>query len=154
METTLEEQIAGIIGRTVHEKGKAYGDPYLISSTSIMKILYPLGIDSGQLSDALVILRMVDKLCRIALGDPLSDKEDPWQDITGYGIRKIVARSIQNAANVQRHQHPEAVVDPSAEQHDGHSGGHHSKAEPLGPQGPSITGNIRVPIESEPHKPS
>ena len=50
-----------------------------------MKILYPNGISSDQLEDALAIVRILDKLFRIAT-DKDALGESPYRDIAGYGL--------------------------------------------------------------------
>lgn len=72
------------IGQMVDEKQAAYGDSFG-KSGAILRILYPNGIAPDQIDDALCIVRIVDKLFRIA-----SDKdalgESPYRDIAGYGL--------------------------------------------------------------------
>lgn len=50
-----------------------------------MQILYPQGILRDQIPAALVTVRILDKLSRIA-NDPGYGGEDPAQDIAGYGL--------------------------------------------------------------------
>lgn len=78
------EEIAARIGRLVQEKQRAYGDSFG-KSGEVLKILYPDGISTEQLKDALTITRILDKLFRIAT-DKDALGEDPWQDIAGYAI--------------------------------------------------------------------
>ncbi len=63
-------------------KRKAYGNSFN-DSPEILKNLYPHGIQPQQYDDLLTIVRMLDKLYRIANG---ADTEDPWQDIAGYAV--------------------------------------------------------------------
>lgn len=78
------EQIATEIGRLVSEKNKAYGDAAR-SSAAALALLYPDGIPPEAYADALLIVRVWDKLNRIATHrDALG--ENPWRDIAGYGI--------------------------------------------------------------------
>jgi hypothetical protein len=56
---------------------------------SIMALLYPAGIPPHQYRDALLVVRVLDKLSRIAQRGP--DRQDlggesPWQDLAGYGL--------------------------------------------------------------------
>jgi hypothetical protein len=72
------------IGRLVEEKQRAYGDSYGRSG-AVMRILYPDGIRPEQMDDALAVVRVLDKLFRIATDrDALG--ESPWRDIAGYGL--------------------------------------------------------------------
>lgn len=72
------------IGELVEKKQVAYGDSFG-KSGSIMRTLYPAGIPLEKLDDALTVIRIVDKLFRIATDrDALG--ESPWGDIAGYAI--------------------------------------------------------------------
>lgn len=81
------EIIGGKIGALVDNKNSAYGDAVGVTE-EIVKLLYPNGIKPDQYGDLLSILRILDKICRIALGDKSAFDESPWNDIAGYGIRK------------------------------------------------------------------
>jgi hypothetical protein len=72
------------IGRLVDEKQSAYGDSFG-KSGEIIKILYPEGIKPEQYQDALAIVRIIDKLFRIA-NDKGYGGENPFMDIAGYGL--------------------------------------------------------------------
>lgn len=66
------------------KKNLAYGNSY-VKVPSIMKVLYPNGIPLDKYDDALAIVRVMDKICRIVeSNDPLG--ENPWFDIAGYGV--------------------------------------------------------------------
>ncbi len=72
------------IGSLVDEKQKAYGDSFGRSG-EIIRVLYPEGIPLEKLDDALTIVRVIDKLFRIATDrDALG--ESPWRDIAGYAL--------------------------------------------------------------------
>jgi hypothetical protein len=49
-----------------------------------MRILYPDGISAEQMDDALAVVRILDKLFRIANGN--QGGESAWTDIAGYAI--------------------------------------------------------------------
>jgi len=72
------------IGKLVDEKQTAYGDSFG-KSGGVMKILYPDGIRPDQFDDALVIVRIIDKLFRIATKKDAFG-ESPYGDIAGYGL--------------------------------------------------------------------
>lgn len=72
------------IGDLVASKQAAYGDSFGRSG-AVMKVLYPEGVKHEQLEDALTIVRVLDKLFRIAT-DRDAFGEDPWRDIAGYAI--------------------------------------------------------------------
>jgi hypothetical protein len=82
----LYEHLGTEIGQLVDEKQKAYGDSFNRAG-DIMRSLYPNGISPDQYDDALAIIRIVDKLFRVATHggkDPM--KESPGKDIAGYGL--------------------------------------------------------------------
>lgn len=89
------------IGRLVAEKQSAYGDSFG-KSGAIMRILYPKGITPEQMDDALCVVRIVDKLFRIATDrDALG--ESPYRDIAGYSLLGD-ARCSALAGNEARHE--------------------------------------------------
>lgn len=72
------------IGELVEKKQAAYGDSFGRSG-EVLRILYPQGISPDQIDDALCIVRIVDKLFRVATDrDALG--ESPYRNIAGYGI--------------------------------------------------------------------
>lgn len=79
--------LAADIAATVAEKNAAYGDSFARSG-EVMAVLYPNGIAPGQMADALAVVRVVDKLFRIATDrDALG--ESPWRDIAGYALLAV-----------------------------------------------------------------
>lgn len=75
------------IGSLVTEKNRAYGDSFN-QSKKILEILYPNGVSAEHYQDMLTIIRVIDKLFRIATDrDALG--ESPWRDIAGYSILAI-----------------------------------------------------------------
>ena len=90
------EEIGSEIGKLVQEKNKAYGSAF-DRCKEILKILYPDGIKIEQYTDALAIVRIIDKLFRIA-NKKDAFGESPWKDIAGYAILGIGkdARENQN----------------------------------------------------------
>ena len=95
--STLEEKakrfvILGTeIGKVLAEKNKSYGDSFS-ESVNVIEALFPSGIPKSAYPQLLTIVRMVDKLFRIATisQDPkysFSEGEvDAWQDLAGYSI--------------------------------------------------------------------
>ena len=72
------------VGRLVEQKQAAYGDSFGRSG-EVMRILYPQGIAPEQMEDALCVVRILDKLFRVATDrDALG--ESPYRDIAGYGL--------------------------------------------------------------------
>ena len=78
------EQIADEIGKLVAEKNAAYGDSFARCGV-ILRVLYPHGIAPSQYRDALGVVRVLDKLFRIATRKDAFG-ESPWRDVAGYGI--------------------------------------------------------------------
>jgi selenophosphate synthase len=72
------------IGRLVEEKDQAYGSSFQ-RSQEILKILYPEGVKPHQYRDMLGMIRVIDKLFRIA-NRKEAFGENPWRDIAGYGL--------------------------------------------------------------------
>lgn len=78
------KQFASEIGSLVDTKQSAYGDSFGRSG-AVMAILYEEGITPDKMDDALAVVRILDKLFRIANArDALG--ESPWRDIAGYAI--------------------------------------------------------------------
>ena len=78
------EKIGTDIGKLVDQKNAAYGSSFE-KSEQILQVLYPEGIQPDQYTDMLAVVRIVDKLFRIAT-DKDAFGESPFKDIAGYGI--------------------------------------------------------------------
>jgi hypothetical protein len=78
------EKIGQEIGKLVEEKQAAYGNSFG-KSGAVLRILYPEGISPSQYDDALAVVRIIDKLFRIA-HDKGYAGESPYRDIAGYGL--------------------------------------------------------------------
>ena len=76
-------ELGKTIGELVAKKQEEYGDSFH-QCGKILKILYPNGISPDQYIDALGIVRVIDKLFRVANGK--KGNENPWMDISGYGL--------------------------------------------------------------------
>ena len=81
------EDIACEVAQLTMEKNKAYGDSFG-KAGNILKILYPDGIACEQYTDVLAIIRVIDKLFRLANKKDAFD-ESPWRDICGYSLLGI-----------------------------------------------------------------
>lgn len=81
------------IGKLVETKNRQYGDSFN-RSYKVLEALYPDGVQPYQYKDMLAIIRIIDKLFRIAQrkedGSDLGG-ESPYNDITGYGILGAVS---------------------------------------------------------------
>jgi hypothetical protein len=76
------------ISDLVESKQVQYGDSFGCSGR-IVRELYPNGIAPHQMDDALALIRVIDKLFRIAQrGEDGRDLggESPWRDIAGYAL--------------------------------------------------------------------
>jgi hypothetical protein len=73
------------ITKIVQEKNRAYGDSANVS-WSLLSTLFPSGIPTDKFKDALLIIRILDKICRIAQGDEKAFSESPYMDIAGYAL--------------------------------------------------------------------
>ena len=77
-------EIGREIGELVQEKNEAYGDSFGQAS-KILEVLYPNGVKTHQYRDVLAIIRVIDKLFRLA-NKKEAFGESPWRDICGYAI--------------------------------------------------------------------
>lgn len=87
-------EIAEEVGTLVEEKNAAYGSSFA-ESHKILSVLYPDGIKPDQYTDALAIIRVIDKLFRIATNKDAFG-ESPWRDIAGYALLGIANASKEN----------------------------------------------------------
>ena len=78
------EQRGQKIGALVDSKQAQYGDA-VSASHKVMLELFPQGVPVDKLGDMLLIVRIIDKLCRLTRGNG-DGGEDAWADIAGYGL--------------------------------------------------------------------
>lgn len=71
-------------GQTVTQKNQAYGSSFA-KAGEFLTLLYPEGLRPHQYLDMLALVRIFDKMMRIAT-DKDALGEDPYKDIIGYGI--------------------------------------------------------------------
>ena len=81
------KEIGTNIGALVDEKNSAYGNSFAVSG-EFLKLLYPDGIKPEQFTDALLLVRMFDKMMRIA-NKKDAFGESPYGDLAGYSILGI-----------------------------------------------------------------
>lgn len=79
------EILGKTVGKLVDEKQKAYGKAFQ-QIGKIIKILYPDGVPPEKMEDFALIVRMLDKICRIANGNKKAFGENPFFDLVGYGL--------------------------------------------------------------------
>lgn len=93
------EELGQEIGKLVEEKQRCYGSSFS-KSGQVMSILYPQGVSPAQLDDALTVVRVLDKLFRIATDrDALG--ESPWRDIAGYALLSV--KRVEEKKEYQPH---------------------------------------------------
>lgn len=76
------------LGVLITDKQRQYGDS-VTKSGKILAVLYPEGVPLHAYYDALMVVRVLDKLSRIAQRGPNGQDlggESPWKDIAGYGL--------------------------------------------------------------------
>lgn len=81
---TVYEQLGQEVGKLTDHKQSSYGNSFG-KAGDVLSILYPDGIQPDQYGDALAMVRVIDKLFRIAT-DKDAFGESPWRDIAGYGL--------------------------------------------------------------------
>jgi len=78
------EKLGLSVGKLVTEKQDAYGNSFG-QSGKVLEILYPDGVQPDQYKDMLTIVRIIDKLFRIANQKDYNG-ESPYTDIAGYSL--------------------------------------------------------------------
>lgn len=78
------EGVGREIGQLVDEKQAAYGDSFG-KAGAFLKLLWPEGVQPDQYNDLLTVVRVFDKLMRVATAKDAFG-ESPYRDIAGYGI--------------------------------------------------------------------
>jgi len=82
------EKVGAEVGRLVDKKQIAYGNSFGKGS-DVLKILYPNGVATEQYTDMLCMIRIIDKLFRIAT-QKSAFGDSPYLDVAGYGILGVV----------------------------------------------------------------
>ena len=80
------------VGALVDEKNKAYGDSFA-KCGEFLRLLWPAGVPPADYGDMLGVIRIFDKLVRIATNKDFGG-ESPFRDIAGYGLLGL-ARSME-----------------------------------------------------------
>ena len=86
-------QVVNDLRDTLLTKREAYGNAFN-NAPDILTMLYPNGIQPESYGDVLTIVRIIDKLYRIA---NQADTEDPWEDIAGYAVLALEKRSLSKS---------------------------------------------------------
>ncbi len=87
MELELESISRDVVG-VVKEKNREYGSAFQKVS-EILTILFPNGIPTNKYHDVAILIRVLDKVCRIASANDKDVKKDAWLDLTGYGLLRL-----------------------------------------------------------------
>jgi len=94
IESSQEYELLGKqVGALVDKKNAAYGDSFN-KCGRFLEILYPNGIKPEQYSDMLCMIRIFDKLSRIAK-DKKAFGESPYGDIAGYGLLGLMKDNLE-----------------------------------------------------------
>jgi hypothetical protein len=88
-------QIGREIGELVERKNAAYGDSFARSG-GVLRILYPDGVSPDRYDEMLAVVRILDKLFRVA-NEPDAFGESPFGDIAGYGILGVALAARRRA---------------------------------------------------------
>ena len=78
------KDIADNVAKLVEEKQEAYGNSFG-KSCSVLEVLYPDGVKPADYPDLLTVVRVLDKLFRVATNKDAFG-ESPWKDIMGYSL--------------------------------------------------------------------
>lgn len=102
MTTKSFTELAAGIGELVEHKNKAYGSAF-DRAGDFLRVLYPEGIKPDQYKDMLCIVRVFDKLMRIATSYEGTEekKVDAYSDLMGYGLLGLRA-SLEEQATVKK----------------------------------------------------
>ena len=82
------KQTASDVAIIVEEKNREYGSAFQKVS-HILSVLFPNGIPTSKYHDVAILVRVLDKICRIASANDKNVKKDAWLDITGYGLLRL-----------------------------------------------------------------
>lgn len=85
-------ELGAAIGRLTAEKNKAYGDSFA-KCGAFLELLYPDGVKVERYRDMLAIVRVWDKLMRIATHRDAMG-EDPWRDVAGYALLGVANQAV------------------------------------------------------------
>lgn len=90
--------IAESVASVVESKQSAYGNSFG-QADKVFNLLYPNGIHAEQMKDALTLVRILDKMFRIATQKDAYG-ENPYMDIAGYCLLAVKRREDEEAANL------------------------------------------------------
>lgn len=85
--------LATQVGELVTAKQKVYGDSFSVAP-KILALLYPDGVQPTDYDTLLAVVRILDKLKRVATQHE-SDTEDHWRDIMGYSLLMLARKEAR-----------------------------------------------------------
>ena len=88
MKKEIYKKVALEAAELVASKNIAYGDS-LSKMAQILELLYGKSIPKEKYEDLHYIIRILDKISRVASGNKTAFKEDPFEDIMGYCLNKL-----------------------------------------------------------------
>jgi len=83
---------ANKVARIIIEKQAAYGDSFG-QSGKVLEMLYPNGVTVAQYHDMLSLVRIIDKLFRIA-NNKDAFGESPYSDLVGYSLLGLCSKDV------------------------------------------------------------
>ena len=89
---TLGEEV----GQLVDEKNTAYGNSFNVAEDFI-KLLWPNGVPPDAFNDMLCVVRIFDKLKRIATNKAYGG-ESPYRDIAGYALLGLMKDKVRDGS--------------------------------------------------------
>ena len=109
MHNSKFERIAAEIGSLTAEKNKAYGDSFS-RACNVLEELYPDGVQPHEFRDMLAIVRVIDKLFRLATRKDAFG-ESPWRDICGYALLGSAADEVDPPDEALAKKHAQLQAD-------------------------------------------
>ena len=107
------KELAEQIGNLVEEKNAAYGNSF-DQAGEFLRLLYPNGIPPEAYGDMLCVVRIFDKLNRIATNKD-AFCESPYGDIIGYGLLGLHKDKLAGRKTPEVTAPPPAAPDVSKE---------------------------------------
>lgn len=107
------KELAEQIGNLVEEKNAAYGNSF-DQAGEFLRLLYPNGIPPEAYGDMLCVVRIFDKLKRIATNKDAFG-ESPWGDVAGYGLLGLHKDKLAGRKTPEVTAPPPAAPDISKE---------------------------------------
>lgn len=90
----IYKKVALEVADLTSNKNIAYGDGISFVENTLL-LLFPNGIPVEKYNDVFLIIRLLDKICRIS-HDKDAYGESPWKDINGYSLLALIKKECQN----------------------------------------------------------